>query len=78
MKINLKNKVETEEIYQVGNVIKKGSDNLYLITEDTISEYSIVNLTRNAVIATSNSLEELIAEFAEDGDVLVNVEINEI
>ncbi|PHY96865.1 hypothetical protein CR166_05360 [Ligilactobacillus salivarius] len=77
MKINF-NDEKPENIYKVGNVIKKNGDYLYLITEDTISKYSIVNLTRNAVIATSDSLEELIAEFAEDGDVLVNVEINEI
>lgn len=76
MKINFDSRRELKDIYQVGNVIKKDGDYLYLITEDTISKYSIVNLTRNAVIATSNSLEELIAEFAEDGDVLVNAEIN--
>lgn len=75
MKINFKNR-DFEKIYKPGNIIKKDGDCLYLITEDTISKYSIVNLTRNAVIVTSNSLEELIAEFAEDGDVLVNAEIN--
>lgn len=75
MKINFKNE-KPEDIYKVGNVIKKDGDYLYLITEDAISKYSIVNLTKNAVIVTSNSLEELIAAFADDGDVLVNAEIN--
>ena len=76
MKINFKNKVKSEDMYKVGNIIKKDGDYLYLITEDAISKYSIVNLTKNAVIVTSNSLEELIAAFADDGDVLVNAEIN--
>ena len=75
MKINFKDE-KTEDIYKVGNVIKKDGDYLYLITEDAINKYSIVNLTKNAVIVTSNSLEELIAAFADDGDVLVNAEIN--
>lgn len=75
MKINFENR-NFEKIYKPGNIIKKGNSSLYLITDDGISKYSIVNLTRNSVLATSNSLEELIVEFAEDGDVLVNAEIN--
>ena len=75
MKINFKNS-DFEKIYKPGNVIKKDINDLYLITEDTIGKYSIVNLTRNAVIVTGKSLEELIADFAEEGDVLVNAEIN--
>ena len=75
MKINFENR-NFEKIYKPGNIIKKGNSSLYLITDDGISKYSIVNLTRNSVLATSNSLEELIAEFAGDGDTLVNAEIN--
>lgn len=75
MKINFENR-NFEKIYKPGNIIKKGNSSLYLITDDGISKYSIVNLTRNSVLATSNSLEELIVEFAEDGDSLVNAEIN--
>lgn len=75
MKINFENR-NFEKIYKPGNIIKKGNSSLYLITDDGIDKYSIVNLTRNAVLATSNSLEELIAEFAEEGDTLVNAEIN--
>lgn len=75
MKINFENR-NFEKIYKPGNIIKKGNSSLYLITDDGISQYSIVNLTRNSVLATSNSLEELILEFAEEGDTLVNAEIN--
>lgn len=75
MKINFENR-NFEKIYKPGNIIKKGNSYLYLITDDGISKYSIVNLTRNSVLATSNSLEELIVEFAEEGDTLVNAEIN--
>lgn len=75
MKINYDNR-NFEKIYKPGNIIKKSNSSLFLITDDGISKYSIVNLTRNSVLATSNSLEELITEFAEEGDTLVNAEIN--
>lgn len=75
MKINYDNR-NFEKIYKPGNIIKKSNSSLFLITDDGISKYSIVNLTRNSVLATSNSLEELIIEFAEEGDTLVNAEIN--
>lgn len=75
MKINYDNR-NFEKIYKPGNIIKKSNSSLFLITDDGISKYSIVNLTRNSVLATSNSLEGLIVEFAEEGDTLVNAEIN--
>lgn len=74
MKINFE-KTKKKDIYKVGNVIKQGNS-FYLVVSDIDDRYSLVSLGSNYVSRKHDTLEELIAEFAEDGDVLVNAEIN--
>lgn len=75
MKINF-NKVDYKEMYKVGNVIKTYDDNLFLVVEVSGGRYSLVNLSKNKVIRTYETLEELIEKFSDEDDVLVNAEIN--
>ena len=77
MKINLKDKAEVKEMYQVGNVIKDyKSNNLFLIANDVEDGFAFINLTRDKVIGHFKTLEELINEYGDKSDVLANVEIN--
>ena len=77
MKINFKGEKRIEDMYKVGNVIKDSTDTLYLVVEDSSEdEYALVNLTDNRVTNKYATLEELVDEYADEDDVLVNAEIN--
>ena len=77
MKINLKDKAEVKEMYQVGNVIKDyKSNNLFLIANDVEDGFAFINLTRDKVIGHFKTLEGLINEYGDKSDILANVEIN--
>lgn len=79
MKINFKTSKETvEEMYKVGNVIKDENNILYLITTNSDGGYSVVDLSNNQVFGTYKTLEDLIMNTGDEGDKLINVEINEI
>lgn len=77
MKINL-NKLDYEEMYKVGNVIKDFDDMLYLVVKDANRGYALINLTDNEVSAISETLEGLHEKVGDKDDTLVNVEINEM
>lgn len=75
MKINFKNE-KTEDIYKVGIVIKDECNILYLITKNSDGGYSVVDLRNNQVFGTYKTLEDLIMNTGDEGDILVNAEIN--
>lgn len=76
MKINFKNKVKSEDMYKVGNVIRNSDSMLFLVAEGSEYGYVLVNLSKNMVTRAYKTLEELSEEFGEEDDVLVNAEIN--
>lgn len=76
MKINFNGRRVLKDIYQVGNVIKDYTNTLYLIVGNVEDGYAMVNLTNNNVTEKVSTLEELVDTYGEDGDVLVNAEIN--
>lgn len=77
MKINFKSKKdEMEDIYRIGNVIKDENNILYLITTNSDGGYSVVDLSNNQVFGTYKTLEDLIMNTGDEGDKLINVEIN--
>lgn len=78
MKINLKKKAKSEDMYKVGNVIKDENNILYLITTNIDDGYSIIDLNNNQVFGTYKTLEDLYIKIGDETDTLVNVEINEI
>ncbi|MER1301116.1 hypothetical protein V5N15_03760 [Ligilactobacillus salivarius] len=78
MKINFKNKVKSEDMYKVGNVIKTYDNSLFLVVEVSGHGYALVNLSDNMVSQTYETLESLAEVFWHEDDVLVNAEINEI
>ena len=63
MKINFKNS-EFEDIYKVGNVIKGRDGFIYLIVKEELG-YTVVDL----------SMQDLIDDFAQEGQSLVNAEL---
>ncbi|MER1301113.1 hypothetical protein V5N15_03745 [Ligilactobacillus salivarius] len=74
MKIDTK-KHNFEEMYQVGNVIQWINSNIYLVVDHGEYDYSLVDLTNNKVYATYDTLENLIHDFAEQGQALVNAKL---
>lgn len=78
MKINLKDKVEAKDMYQVGNVIKNCTGALWLIADNADGGYSVVNLSTDQIFGTYDTLESLIRNARDESDTLVNAEINEL
>lgn len=76
MKINLKSKIKTKEIYKVGNVIKQADGNLFLVAKGIDDGYMLVDLTENIVLEKYGTLEDLRIGEQVDTDTLVNAEIN--
>lgn len=74
MKINFKNS-EFEDIYKVGNVIKDRDGCIYLIVEEEELGYTVVNLTNNEIYEDYDTMQDLIDDFAEQGQALVNAEL---
>lgn len=74
MKINFKNS-EFEDIYKVGNVIKDRDGCIYLIVEEEELGYTVVNLTNNEIYEDYDTMQDLIHDFARQGQALVNAEL---
>lgn len=74
MKINFKNS-EFEDIYKVGNVIKDRDGCIYLIVEEKELGYTVVNLTNNEIYEDYDTMQDLIHDFAEQGQALVNAKL---
>ena len=75
MKINF-SEVNFEEKYKVGNVIKDYDNNLFLVVKSNEEGYALVNLNKNIVTGTYETIEELANKVGDEDDVLVNAEIN--
>ena len=74
MKINFKNS-EFEDIYKVGNVIKGRDGCIYLIVKEELG-YTVGGLCNDAIHEGHDTMQDLIADFATEGQSLVNAEIN--
>lgn len=74
MKINFKNS-EFEDIYKVGNVIKDRDGCIYLIVEEEELGYTVVNLTNNEIYEDYDTMQDLIHDFAEQGQALANTKL---
>lgn len=74
MKINFKNS-EFDDIYKVGNVIKERDGCIYLIVEEEELGYTVVNLTNNEIYEDYDTMQDLINDFAAEGQSLVNAEL---
>ena len=74
MKINFKNS-EFEDIYKVGNVIKDRDGCIYLIVEEKELGYTVVNLTNNEIYEDYDTMQDLIYDFAEQGQALANAKL---
>lgn len=74
MKINFKNS-EFENIYKVGNVIKDRDGCIYLIVEEEELGYTVVNLTNNEIYEDYDTMQDLIHDFAKEGQALVNAKL---
>lgn len=74
MKINFKNN-DFEDIYKVGNVIKDRDGCIYLIVEEKELGYTVVNLTNNEIYEDYDTMQDLINDFAAEGQALVNAEL---
>lgn len=74
MKINFKNS-EFEDIYKVGNVIKNRDGFIYLIVEQEELGYTVVDLNNDAIYEDYDTMQDLIDDFAEQGQVLANAKL---
>lgn len=74
MKINFENS-EFEDIYKVGNVIKDRDGCIYLIVEEKELGYTVVNLTNNEIYEDYDTMQDLIHDFAGQGQALVNAKL---
>lgn len=74
MKIDTK-KHNFEDIYKVGNVIKDRDGCIYLIVEEKELGYTVVNLTNNEIYEDHDTMQDLIHDFAEQGQALVNAKL---
>lgn len=74
MKINFKNS-EFEDIYKVGNVIKNRDGFIYLIVEQEELGYTVVDLNNDAIYEDYDTMQDLIDDFAQEGQALVNAEL---
>ena len=74
MKINFKNN-DFEDIYKVGNVIKGRDGFIYLIVEEEELGYTVVDLSNDAIYEDYDTMQDLIDDFATEGQSLVNAEL---
>ena len=74
MKINFKNN-DFEDIYKVGNVIKGRDGFIYLIVEEEELGYTVVDLSNDAIYEDYDTMQDLIYDFAQEGQALVNAEL---
>lgn len=74
MKINFRHD-DFKAIYKVGNVIKDRDGCIYLIVEEKELGYTVVNLTNNEIYEDYDTMQDLIDDFAQEGQALVNAEL---
>lgn len=74
MKINFRHD-DFKAIYKVGNVIKDRDGCIYLIVEEKELGYTVVNLTNNEIYEDYDTMQDLINDFAGQGQALVNAEL---
>lgn len=74
MKINFRHD-DFKAIYKVGNVIKDRDGCIYLIVEEKELGYTVVNLTNNEIYEDYDTMQDLIDDFAGQGQALVNAEL---
>ena len=74
MKINFRHD-DFKAIYKVGNVIKDRDGCIYLIVEEKELGYTVVNLTNNEIYEDYDTMQDLIHDFAQEGQALVNAEL---
>ena len=75
MKINYESN-SSERMYQVGNVIRNGYEDLYLIANKPEWELFVVNLRTNLVYGPYTTMDDLYHDVGDEDDVLVHAEIN--
>ena len=73
MKINFKNN-DFEDIYKVGNIIKGSDGFIYLIVKEELG-YTVVDLNNDAIYEDYDTMQDLIDDFATEGQSLVNAEL---
>lgn len=59
----------------MGNVIKDRDGCIYLIVEEKELGYTVVNLTNNEIYEDYDTMQDLIHDFAQEGQALVNAEL---
>ena len=74
MKINFRHD-DFKAIYKVGNVIKDRDGCIYLIVEEKELGYTVINLTNNEIYEDYDTMQDLIHDFAGQGQALVNAEL---
>lgn len=74
MKINFRHD-DFKAIYKVGNVIKDRAGFIYLIVKKEWQGYTVVNLTNNEIYEDYDTMQDLINDFAAEGQSLVNAEL---
>lgn len=74
MKINFRHD-DFKAIYKVGNVIKDRDGCIYLIVEEKELGYTVVNLTNNEIYEDYDTMQDLIHDFAGQGQALVNAKL---
>lgn len=75
MKINYEGN-SSERMYQIGNVIRNGYEDLYLIVNKPEGELFVVNLRTNLVYGPYTTMDDLYHDIGDEDDVLVHAEIN--
>ena len=74
MKINFRHD-DFKAIYKVGNVIKDRAGFIYLIVKKEWQGYTVVNLTNNEIYEDYDTMQDLIHDFAKEGQALVNAKL---
>lgn len=75
MKINYESD-SSKNMYQVGNVIRKSDDGLYLIANNAKRELFAVDLHTNMVYGAYKTMADLFNNIGDEDNVLVHAEIN--
>ncbi|OTF89177.1 hypothetical protein [Ligilactobacillus salivarius] len=73
MKINFRHD-DFKAIYKVGNVIKDRDGFIYLIVKEELG-YTVVDLSNDAIYEDYDTMQDLIDDFAQEGQSLVNAEL---
>lgn len=74
MKINFRHD-DFKAIYKVGNIIKGRDGFIYLIVEQEELGYTVVDLNNDAIYEDYDTMQDLIDDFAQEGQSLVNAEL---